>query len=105
MNNIAMDRLETAVNNIMSGNNSCGTLANAALSGDRDYFRAMVAPLVVVYEDEAEALRKQRDDALRDVEAKRFALESVLSNMTIPPGPARDAVARAMPGYQGIGGN
>lgn len=98
------ERVETVVRNIMSGDNVCGTLANAALNSDTDYFRRAVQPVVDVYESEASLLRKQRDDALRDAEAKRFALESILSNMAIPPGPARDAVARAMPAHPLLGG-
>jgi hypothetical protein len=97
--NTAKTRLETAVSNIMSGDNNCGTLANAALNGDSDYFRDKIRPVVAVYEQEAEDLRQQRDAANRDVELKRFALESILSNMDIPAGPVKDAVARAMPGH------
>lgn len=97
--NTAVERTEAAVRNILSGGNACGTLVNAARNGDAAYFRAMIRPLAEVYEQEAEELRRQRDDALRDAETKRFALESVLSNLTVPAGPARDAVARAMPGH------
>ena len=99
MTNTTQERLETAVNSIMSGDNTCGTLVNAALNSDRDYFREKIRPVVDVYEDEAAALRKQRDDALRDVNDKRFALESVLSNLDIPAGPVKDAIARAMPAH------
>ena len=97
--NTLKDRLETAVNNIMSGDNRCGTLANAAYNSDRDYFRRAVRPVVVTYEEEAEELRRQRDFLLRDIEEKRFALESVLANLAVPTGPVRDAMTRAMPGH------
>lgn len=93
------ERIETVVRNIMSGDNVCGSLVKAAADRDQDYFRRAVAPMADVYDAEISLIRKQRDDALKDVEAKRFALESVLSNLDIPFGPVRDAVARAMPAH------
>ena len=92
------ERLEIAVNNIMSGNNACGTLAKAAQAGDREYFRAMLAPILATYDQEAVELRKQRDDALRDAEAKRFALEMVASNVDIDNPDVITAIKRALPG-------
>lgn len=98
------ERIETVVRNIMSGDNTCATLTNAALNSDDEYFRKAVAPMAEVYEAEISLLRKQRDDALRDAENKRFALESVLSNLDLPVGPVREAVARAMPAHPLLGG-
>ena len=95
---IKQERLDMAVNNILSGVNACGTLAKAVENGDGKYFRAAIAPIVDAYEEEAAALRRQRDVALADAETKRFALESIASNMTIPPGPMRDAIGKALPG-------
>lgn len=95
---IANERLETAVRNIMSGNQDCGTLANAALNGDGDYFRQMVKPVVDIYEQEAAELRRQRDSALHDAESKRFALEMVASNVSSLPSSVKAAIEKALPG-------
>ena len=99
MDAITQERLETAVNNIMSGGNACGTLANAALSGDSGYFRGMIRPVVEAYEEEKAHLIRERDYLSKSDEVRRFALESVLSNMDIPAGPVMDAIARTMPGH------
>ena len=76
----AQERIETTVNNIMSGDNACGTLANAAYNNDRDYFRRAVTPVVTTYEEEAQQLRSDRDGFSRQAEAYRQALEYVASN-------------------------
>lgn len=95
---ILTDRIAAAVNSIMSGNNDCGTLRDAVAKGDRMFFEQMIRPAMMAYAEEAVQLRQQRDAALRDVEAKRFALECVISNaVTLPPA-AREAVAKALPG-------
>lgn len=93
----AQERIDTAVRNILSGNNGCGTLARAAMDGDREYFSLAVRPVVDAYEQELAATRQQRDYANRDNEIKRFALETVVSNLTLPEGPVKDAVKRALP--------
>lgn len=92
------DRVETAVRNIMSGSNACGTLKAAVEKGNADYFREMIEPILQVYEDEADDLRKQRDDALVDAEAKRQALEIILSNVTIDNPVVLSAIRKALPG-------
>lgn len=96
------ERLETAVRNIMSGDNACGTLANAAYNNDHDYFRRAIAPVVDAYEEEAAALAKQRDDALKDAEAKRYALEFIAQNIggsvQIAEPAIVDAMRKALPG-------
>lgn len=96
------ERLETAVRNIMSGDNVCGTLANAAYNNDHEYFRRAIAPVVDAYEEEAAALAKQRDDALKDIEAKRFALEFIAQNIggsvQIAEPAIMDAIRTALPG-------
>ena len=92
------DRLEAAVRNILSGGNACGTLLEAARRGDGGYFRQMIAPFFFTYEQEADALRRQRDDALRDAETKRFALEMAASNLDIDSPDVRAAFAQALPG-------
>jgi hypothetical protein len=99
---VAQERIEAAVNNIMSGDNECGTLANAAYKGDRDYFRKMLMPVLAVYEHEAAELRRQRDYAGKDAEAKRFALEFIAQNLggtvQITEPAIIEAVMRALPG-------
>lgn len=116
--NTLQDRLESAVRSIMSGNNHCGTLANAAMQGDADYFRKMIAPSFGVYEREAEELRQQRNAALRDSESMRFALESIVQNMGVCkdgvcPDPNQygavinnltilDAIRKALPGHPNL---
>lgn len=100
--NTAIDRLETAVRNIMSGDNACGTLANAAYNNDHDYFRRAIAPVVNAYEQEAADLRRQRDDILKDAEAKRYALEFIAQNLggsvQIAEPAIVDAIRQALPG-------
>ncbi|MCC8189070.1 MAG: hypothetical protein LIP77_00345 [Planctomycetes bacterium] len=99
MNTTAQERTETVVRNILSGKNGCGTLQDALVRGDADFFRRMVRPVIGVYEEEAQVLREQRDAALRDAEVKRVALEAILSTLPIPAGPVHDAVARALPSH------
>jgi hypothetical protein len=100
---IAQERLETSVRNIMSGDNNCGTLANAALNGDGDYFRRMIAPVIDVYEREAAELRQLRDAASRDAEDKRFALEFIAQNLggsvLITEPAIIAAIRKALPGH------
>lgn len=97
--NTLNERLEMAVRNIMSGNNACGTLAKAVQNGDASYFAKMLEPIFRVYEDENAAACALRDAALRDAEAKRFALESILANVPNIPGNLREPLEKAMPGH------
>lgn len=85
MENVMEERIETVVRNIMSGDNGCGTLAHAAQTGDRGYFRRCVRPVLDVYESEADALRAQRREALDLSEKRRQALEYLVANLAIPP--------------------
>jgi len=96
----AKERIKTAVDNIMSGNNGCGTLAHAAIQADREYFEKAIAPVVQAYEEEIAAIRQQRDYANRDNEIKRFALESVASNIPLPEGDTKNAIRAALPNRQ-----
>ena len=57
----AKERIEVAVDNIMSGVNNCGTLANAALYEDKDYFHNAIVPVVAVYDAEYNQLLQERD--------------------------------------------
>lgn len=100
MNNIGQERIDTAVRNILSGNNNCGTLKNAVDTGNGTYFYNAIAPIAAVYASELEDMTKQRNELSIDNERKRFALESIISNMS--PNDFPDSVARvimqAMPG-------
>lgn len=97
-NTILNDRLDTAVRNIFNCGNCCDALVKAAQTKDYAYFAKALTPVLVAYEQEAAALRHQRDAALRDAEAKRFALESMVSNMRIDNLHVREAVDKALPG-------
>lgn len=96
MSSTALERIDTAVRNILAGDNACGTLANAVQRRDADYFRRAVEPVVRAYEEEAADLRKQRALLLKDVENKRFALEMVVSNFPHLPPQIADAVNAAL---------
>lgn len=93
---IVRDRIDAAVRNILAGDNACGVLANAVQRRDVNYFREAIAPVVSVYESEAEALRGQRGAALADAERKRFALEMVVANVPDLPRPVAEAVKAAL---------
>ena len=96
MTTIAQERIDTVVRNIISGDNVCGTLANAVQKRDADYFRRAVAPVIRVYEEEAAAIRRQRDAASADAEGKRQTLEMVASNLAIHNPDVKAAVERAL---------
>lgn len=100
MDNIGKERVDTAVRNILSGQNNCSTLAKAAASGNGQYFYNAIAPVAAVYASELKDMAKQRDYYSADSESKRFALESIISNMSpkaFPPSVV-DAILKAMPG-------
>lgn len=84
MSNVKKEREDTIIRNIMSGQNGCGTLAAAAMNGDDEYFRRCVMPILDAYEQEAAALRQQRQEALETAEKRRQALEYAVSNLAIP---------------------
>lgn len=100
----AQDRIETAVRSIMSGNNACGTL-QSAVTGNGDYFRQAIAPVIQVYDDELKQAQRDQMYASRDAEFKRQALESVISNIQNLPPDVFSAIARAMPGHPLLAGN
>lgn len=100
MDNVAQERINTVVRNILSGNNNCSTLAKACSSGNGQYFYNAVSPAIAVYASELADMTKQRDNLSVDCEAKRFALESIMSNIDakeLAPSVA-DAIRKAMPG-------
>jgi hypothetical protein len=87
--NTIQEREDAMVASILSGDNHCKTLENAAKAADGDYFRRAVRPTLEVYEDEAEYARRQRDMILEQSEKRRQALEFVASNATLPESVAR----------------
>ncbi len=97
----AKERVETAVRNILSGNNGCGTLAKAAAEADATYFERAIMPVVEAYEEELKAEKIQRARLLKEIEQKRFALEMVISNLGQHiNGEIRKAVEIGLPGRQ-----
>lgn len=74
MNKEAEERVEMIIRNIV--NAARGTPMPAL-----DEMRRAIAAVIGTYESEAHTLREQRDVALKDAESKRFALESIASNV------------------------
>lgn len=100
MDNIGQDRINAVIRNILSGNNNCSTLAKACYEGNGQYFYNAIAPIVAVYASELADMTRQRNEYSKEYELKRYALESVMSN--IPKINVSqnviDAVEAAMPG-------
>lgn len=102
---IWMERENAIINSIMSGNNACNALQKLvaqALAGDAkpldDFLRCKVRGTLKVCADEAAQKDRDLRAALADAENKRFALESVVSNMRIDNPLVLDAVRKALPG-------
>lgn len=75
--------------NILSGANACGTLRKAADRRDAAYFAAAAEVVLKAGREENSHLRAERDAVLKELEAMRFALETVMQNLTpirSPPG-------------------
>ena len=98
---IWMDRENAIVNSILSADNRCGTLRQMMDAGRETleaFVRGKVRPTLRVCKGEAD--RKDREIAAlsRDIEMKRRALDALIANLAIPPGPIMDIVKAAMPG-------
>jgi len=93
------ERVETIVRSIMSGNNACGTLLDAAAKGDAEYFRPCIRATLSVYDDELKQAKADRDAALKDAELKRYALEMVVSNCDISNPLVKEALRNALPNH------
>lgn len=93
------DRINTTVLNIMSGNNECGTLEDAVKNQSASYFAQMVAPALEVYDEELKTIIEQRDEALKDAEVKRYALETIVANIDLSGANTviTDAIKAALP--------
>ncbi len=100
-NTTLAERLGTITRNIASGNNACGSLIDRQ-SGQLNhaFIVEAVRPTLDVYEGELTELRRERDALLRDVEIKRFALETAVANIPALTGNAGvvDAFRAALPG-------
>lgn len=90
---------ETAiVHSIMSGHNSCGTLeALARQGGDalERFLRQCVRATLAVVAAESQQLTREKHALSADNEKKRFALESVVSNLDVSGRPELLAALRA----------
>lgn len=93
---VLKERIETTVRNIMSGNNECGTLSDAVVAGDGEFFRRMVYPSLYIYDQELHDMRNQRDKYSKAEEEKRQALEYVVQNIPAPGGIVQDYVEKAL---------
>jgi hypothetical protein len=88
--NIWRDREDAVVRSIMSGNNACGTLATASAKGElEEFLRLMVRPTLTVCAGEQIELRRQRDAALAQSEARRRILADVAANGGLAGGLAK----------------
>ncbi len=79
-NSTLAERIGTITRSIASGSNACGTLMSRDGRINTAFIEASVRPTLGVYEGELAVLRKERDALLRDVETKRFALETAVAN-------------------------
>jgi len=93
------ERVEAIVRSIMSGNNACGSLLDAAAKGDAEYFRLCIRATLSVYDDELKQAKADRDAALKDAELKRYALGTVVSNCDISNPLVKEALRNALPNH------
>ena len=98
------EREDAIVNSIMSGHNACGTLKQALGNVQQldKFLRGMVQPTLQVCAAEYGEMVKERNELSADNEAKRFALEFVVSNLggavTISEPTVLNAIRKALPG-------
>lgn len=81
--------------------NECDALECLKKQGTEALYEGIackVRPTLQVCAEEATELTRQRDSALKDAETKRFALESVASNVGNLPLSIKTTVERALPG-------
>lgn len=88
------ERLANIAYNITEGDVWRGAV-KAVAHQDIGFFIEKARPALEAYEEEAKALRAQREAALADVEVKRQALEAIASNMPLN-GVAKDLVEKAL---------
>ena len=99
------EREDAIVRSILSGNNACGTLDKALQTGAlEDFLRGMIRPTLHVCAAEYGEMVKERNELSADNEAKRFALEFVVSNLggavTISEPAVLNAIRKALPGRE-----
>ncbi len=101
-NTTLADRISAITNSIASGNNACGTLISKQTGQlNHEFIAKSVRPTLEQYEGELADLRRERDALLRDIEAKRFALEAAVANIPIITATPSvvDAFRAALPGH------
>lgn len=94
-----LEREDTIIRNILSGDNQCGTLQTAVANKDHEYFRRACHGSLAAYEDEARGYRIQRDGILKESEQRRQALEYVAANVQLTGEAAKivgDALGRSL---------
>ena len=90
------ERIIAITNSIMSGDNSCGTLAKAIQEGTLgDFVQKMVRPTLEVYESEMHMLRADRDALSSKCELMRQALDMVIANVDVKDPGTRSAIRAA----------
>lgn len=67
--------------NILSGNNSCGTLASAAATGNSKFFEKCAEGVVGVLVEERDQARRDALQNSSGTGADRFALEFIAQNL------------------------
>lgn len=101
------EREQAIMNGIMSlVVNECDALECLKKEGSEALYEAIackIRPTLTVCASEAGQVQAELDAARQEVEAKRFALESVVANMEIPEGPIREALRNALPGHPFLG--
>ncbi len=81
-NTTLAERIGAITRSIASGHNACGTLIDRQSGSlNTGFIAEAVRPTLEQYEGELAQLRKENADLRRDVEAKRFALESAVANI------------------------
>ena len=77
---LVSERTATAVRNIVSGENDCGTLIGKDGRVNQAHLDQSIRGVMQTYEDEAEMLRADRARISAESEERRQALECVYSN-------------------------
>lgn len=77
----AIDLTNTAVRNIMSGNNCCDKIRKAADANDGSYFSEKIFPVMATVADELETAWGEMHKASAAANAPKHALQAILSNL------------------------
>lgn len=77
---VVTERTVTAIKNILSGDNACGTLIGPNGRINAEHLDRSIRPVLHTYEAEAEMLRADRARISRESEERRHTLELIYSN-------------------------